>query len=122
MKSMLFILASAFLLLPYVRMSALMSLAAALISLVAGALCVAAVWIALLSRHQKAATRRLKLVEMVAVVETTLEPEGAVLVCGELWRARSRAALRVERGERVRVVGAGGHLLEVEPLSLGSRE
>lgn len=117
---MLFILH--FYLLPYVRMSTLMSSALFLTSLAAGALFVAAVWIALLSRHQKASTRGLKLVEAVAVVLTTLEPEGSVLVGGELWRARSRAAEAVERGERVRVVGAGGHLLEVEPLSLGSHE
>jgi membrane-bound serine protease (ClpP class) len=94
----------------------MMNSAAVLISLFAGALFVAAVWVALLSRHQKAATGQLKLMETVAVVETTLEPEGAVLIEGELWRARSRQAGRVERGERVRVVGAGGHLLEVEPL------
>jgi membrane-bound serine protease (ClpP class) len=95
----------------------MMSSAVAFVSLVAGALFIAAVWVAALSRHKKAETGQLKLTEAVGVVETTLEPEGSVLIEGELWRARSREATRVERGERVRVVGAGGHLLLVEPLS-----
>lgn len=55
------------------------------------------------------------MVGAAAVVETTLEPEGAVLVRGELWRARSRSGATVQRGGRVRIVGASGHLLEVEP-------
>jgi membrane-bound serine protease (ClpP class) len=82
-----------------------------------GALIIAAASVALLSRHKKAATGQLKLMDAVAVVETTLEPEGSVLVRGELWRARAATGSRVERGARVRVVGAGGHLLEVEPLA-----
>ncbi len=94
-----------------------MNSAVVLIGLVSGALVVALIAIAALSRHQKAATGQLKLMYAVAVVETTLEPEGSVLVSGELWRARSREGVRVERGERVRVVGAGAHLLEVERLT-----
>jgi membrane-bound serine protease (ClpP class) len=81
-----------------------------------GALVLAAASVAVLSRHKKAATGQLKLMDTVAVVETTLEPEGSVLVRGELWRARAHSGMRIERGARVRVVGAGGHLLEVEPL------
>jgi membrane-bound serine protease (ClpP class) len=93
-----------------------MNAAVVLMGLVLGALMIAAAWVALLSRHKKAGAGQLRLMDSVAVVETSLEPEGSVLVRGELWRARVRAGLRVERGERVRVVGAGGHLLEVEPL------
>jgi membrane-bound serine protease (ClpP class) len=52
-----------------------------------------------------------------AMVETTLEPEGSVLVRGELWRARSQTGGRIERGQAVRVIGADRHLLEVEPVT-----
>lgn len=68
-----------------------------------------------LSRHHKAATGVLDLIGAVAFVETTLEPEGSVLVRGELWRAYTRRGVCVHRGHRVRVIGASGHLLEVEP-------
>jgi membrane-bound serine protease (ClpP class) len=87
-------------------------------ALIVGLLLVAAaVYLALLSRHRKAATGELNLIGAVAAVETALEPEGAVLVRGELWRARTSAGPTIERGCRVRIVGASGHLLEVEPLS-----
>jgi membrane-bound serine protease (ClpP class) len=69
------------------------------------------------SRHKKAATGELDLVGATALVETALEPEGSVLIRGELWRARSRTGARVERGCRVRVVGASQHLLETEPVA-----
>jgi membrane-bound serine protease (ClpP class) len=92
-----------------------MSLAVALISLIFGALLIAAVYAVLLSRHKKAGTGQLKLMNAPALVETALEPEGSVLVHGELWRARSRGGFRVERGARVLVVGTSGHMLEVEP-------
>ena len=77
----------------------------------------AAVYVILLSRHHKAATGEFALVGAQASVETALEPEGAVLVGGELWRARTRAGIRLERGCRVRVIGASAHLLEVELFS-----
>jgi membrane-bound serine protease (ClpP class) len=76
-----------------------------------------ALLIAATSRHKKAATGELRLVGATALVETTLEPEGSVLIRGELWRARSLSGARIERGRRVRVVGASRHLLEIEPLA-----
>lgn len=86
-------------------------------SLSAGLLLIAAaVYVIMLSRHHKAATGELELVGALASVETALEPEGAVLVRGELWRARTPTGDTIERGCRVRVVGATAHLLEVEPL------
>jgi membrane-bound serine protease (ClpP class) len=74
--------------------------------------------IVMLSRHKKAGVGELGLLGAQAVVEVTLEPEGSVLVRGELWRARAlRAGGKIERGRRVRVVGASRHLLEVEPIT-----
>jgi membrane-bound serine protease (ClpP class) len=73
--------------------------------------------IAAASRHKKRATAgALHLIGSVARVETDLEPEGSVIVEGELWRARvGHEVGPVRRGSRARVVGASGHLLEVEP-------
>ena len=69
------------------------------------------------SRQQKNSRRPLRLVGRVASVERTLEPEGFVLVEGELWRARVRGGGRVARGSsNVRVVGARDCVVEVEPL------
>ncbi|HKQ52687.1 MAG TPA: NfeD family protein [Pyrinomonadaceae bacterium] len=83
--------------------------AASLVALPALALFVVALW-----RHKRAGEGDVELVGAAASVETALEPEGSVLVRGELWRARSRSGARMERGRAVRVVGASGHLLEVE--------
>lgn len=77
---------------------------------------VACLLVAAMSRHQKSAGRPLQLEGRVAVVLEALEPEGAVLVCGELWRARARSGDRIARG-RVRIVGARGHWLEVEAVA-----
>jgi membrane-bound serine protease (ClpP class) len=93
----------------------MMSLTTAVASLMLAGLLIAIVWVAALSRHKKAATGRLNLLDEIGLVETTLKPEGSVLIRGELWRARSRPGDCVERGQSVRVVGASGHLLEVEP-------
>ena len=93
----------------------MMSLTVAVTSLILAGLLIAVVWVAALSRHKKASTSRLDLLDAVGLVETTLKPEGSVLIRGELWRARSRTGAGLERGQSVRVVGASGHLLEVEP-------
>ena len=67
-------------------------------------------------RHKKSSSAPLDLVGRVGTVERDLTPEGAVLVRGELFPARARTGERIvgEGGVRVRVVGARGHLLEVE--------
>jgi membrane protein implicated in regulation of membrane protease activity len=73
--------------------------------------CVAfAAWL----HHRKGAGGALRLEGRVALVLNSLEPEGAVMVGGELWRARTRSGVSIARG-RVRIVGARGHWLEVEP-------
>ena len=69
------------------------------------------------SRQQKYSRLPLNLVGRVGSVERALDPEGFVLVGGELWRARVRGGVVVERGGlNVRVVGASGCVLEVEPI------
>jgi membrane protein implicated in regulation of membrane protease activity len=70
---------------------------------------VVAAWL----HHRKGASGTLRLDGRTALVMQGLEPEGAVLVDGELWRARARNGDRIARG-RVRIVGARGHWLEVE--------
>jgi membrane-bound serine protease (ClpP class) len=68
------------------------------------------------SRQQKYSRLPLRLVGRVASVERALDPEGFVLIEGELWRARLRGERVIERGgPRVRVVGACGCVLLVEP-------
>jgi membrane-bound ClpP family serine protease len=69
------------------------------------------------SRHKKGAGLPLELIGKVATVERDLDPEGAVLVAGELMPARSRTGETISRAacKRVRVVGARGYCLEVEP-------
>ena len=75
-----------------------------------------ALYIALLARHRKAGAGQPGLLGRVARVETELKPEGAIMLSGELWRARlGSAAATVERGRAVRIIGVSGHLLLVEP-------
>lgn len=74
------------------------------------------------SRQQKYSRLPLNLVGRVGSVERALEPEGFVLVGGELWRARVRGVGSVRRGgSNVRVVGASGCVLEVEPVGRARR-
>lgn len=73
--------------------------------------------VAAMSRHKKGGVGELDLLGAMAVVQTSLAPEGSVLVRGELWRARSRTGLTIERGREVRIVGASQYLLEVEPVT-----
>jgi len=72
--------------------------------------------IAVISRHRKASPKIIRLSGALASVEKELTPEGAVLVRGELWRARASGDVIVGRGrDNVRVVGSSNHLLVVEP-------
>ncbi len=69
------------------------------------------------SRQSKLSRRPLRLVGRVAAVERALSPEGFVMLDGELWRARAVGG-GPTAGEmsKVRVVGASGCVLEVEPV------
>ncbi len=69
------------------------------------------------SRQTKLSRRPLRLVGRVGTVERALSPEGFVLVDGELWRARvSGGGTTAREMSKVRVVGASGCVLEVEPF------
>jgi membrane-bound ClpP family serine protease len=64
--------------------------------------------------HKKAGAGDIKLIGEVAQVDTQLDPEGTVIVCGELWRARSKNGAVISSHARVRVVGFEDHLALVE--------
>jgi membrane-bound serine protease (ClpP class) len=83
-----------------------------LITLVILVVLVAIVLMAL-SRHKKSGTGRIQLLGAEAYVESQLNPEGAVLIQGELWRARSEDGTSIAAQERVEVVAVEGHLLLV---------
>ena len=85
----------------------------AILFIVACAACVAVAS----RRHKRGARGRVNLIGQVATIERDLRPEGAVLVAGELWPARTPTGQSLTRAEspRVRVVGVGSHWLEVEP-------
>jgi len=87
--------------------------AAALMALISGILAII-VW-----RVAEAQTRREvvgpeSLIGAIGVAIDDLDPEGMIMVEGEVWRAR--ASSRIGRGERVRVVSYSGLLLYVEPV------
>ncbi len=64
--------------------------------------------------HKKAGPGDIKLIGEVAQVDTELDPEGTVIVCGEMWRARSKSGAVISSRARVRVVGFEDHLALVE--------
>lgn len=74
--------------------------------------------IALRAHRRKVQTGGEALVGETAVAQTVLDPEGHVLVRGELWQAR--ATSRIDAGEAVRIRGREGLLLEVERDEQGS--
>jgi membrane-bound serine protease (ClpP class) len=67
-----------------------------------------------LYQHKKRTGSPGKLLGELGEVSSDLRPEGAVVVHGELWRARSRSGSPVSAQTRVLVVGVEGHLLLVE--------
>jgi len=58
------------------------------------------------------------LVGQIGAARSPLEPEGQVMVQGELWRAVARDG-PVKEGDRVRVVGVNGLTLTVEKVGEG---
>jgi membrane-bound ClpP family serine protease len=81
------------------------------------ALLLIALFLASLSRHKKSATGALEIMGAIGLVESALDPEGSVIIDGELWRARVASGSALQSRDRVRVVGQRGHLVLVESVS-----
>ena len=73
-----------------------------------------------LYHHKKASVGDIKLIGELAEVDRALEPEGTVIVRGELWRAKSKNGSFLSAGTRVQVVGFENHLALVEVCDCGS--
>jgi len=67
-----------------------------------------------LSRHKKSGTGQIQLLGAEGLVQAELRPEGAVLIKGELWRARSIDGTKIAVRERVQVAAVDGHLVVVK--------
>jgi membrane-bound ClpP family serine protease len=74
----------------------------------------ALVLVVALYHHKKAGTGEINLIGELAHVDTELNPEGTVIVGGELWRAKSIDGAFILTRARVRVVGFENHLVLVE--------
>ena len=81
-------------------------LASALVSLVLAVLCVVA-------HRRKSVGGPLRLLGARGTATTLIDPEGTVMVRGELWRARAPHLMAPHTS--IRVVGTDAHLLMVEP-------
>ena len=68
--------------------------------------------LALAAHKRKAVTGEAGMIDAVGVARTDLDPEGKVLVRGELWDARAQG--KILKGTRVRVRGLDGLMLLVE--------
>jgi len=68
------------------------------------------------AQMQRPTTGASGLLDVTGVAQTALDPEGQVMVRGELWTAVASVAA-IPAGERVRVVGVDGLKLRVEPAS-----
>ncbi len=65
-------------------------------------------------KHKKSGMGPVQLRGASAYAQTELSPEGAVLIAGELWRARSLDGTSIAANEHVEVVQIQGHLLLVK--------
>ena len=82
------------------------------ISVPLGAITIFLMTIALRARHNKVVTGEQGMIGALGQAQTDIDPEGKVLVAGEIWNARSRS--RVSMGEPVVVRKIEGLELEVE--------
>lgn len=67
---------------------------------------------ALVAQRRKAVTGEAGMIDALGVARTDLDPEGKVMVRGEIWDARAQA--KILKGTRVRVRGFDGLTLLVE--------
>ena len=70
---------------------------------------------AIAAKKRKAVTGEAGMIGALGVARTDLDPEGKVLVHGELWEARARQ--KIPKGARVRVLAIEGLILLVERVS-----
>jgi membrane-bound serine protease (ClpP class) len=70
---------------------------------------------ALVAQRRKAVTGEAGMIDAVGVARTDLDPEGKVMVRGEIWDARAQG--KILKGTRVRVRGFDGLTLLVETKS-----
>lgn len=80
-------------------------------------LILAATLIAISARDRKRNPLNAPLLDSLAIVTSALAPEGAVLVRGELWLARSNNHSFIPNGARCTVVGLNDHLLLIKELN-----
>ena len=87
---------------------------ALVIGFAAAALAGAVLLVLALWRHKRGSAAEVKLIGELGRVETALNPEGTVIIAGELWRAKSHDEASIAVSARVRVVRMQGHLVVVE--------
>lgn len=85
-----------------------------LIAILATVAVLAVAVVVALYHHKNASTGDLNLLGEIAHVDIELDPEGTVIVCGELWRAKSNDGAFISARARVQVVGFEDHLVLVE--------
>ncbi|HWN10267.1 MAG TPA: NfeD family protein [Pyrinomonadaceae bacterium] len=85
-----------------------------LIGLLAAVLLLISLLVFGLWRHKRASAGEVKLMGEMGLVETKLDPQGTIIVDGELWNAQSSDGSDIEVNARVRVVGMQAHLVLVE--------
>lgn len=73
-----------------------------------------AVYVVFLSRHKKSAKGPLHIIGAIGKVQTSLHPEGSVLIDGELWQARSQDRRPIAAGQLIRCLRFDGPLVIVE--------
>ena len=78
-----------------------------------GLLALLAIAVVSLWKHKKAGSGQIHVVGATALVETDLDPEGTILIDGELWRAKSIDGTSIAAQEQVNVVAVQGYLLLV---------
>jgi membrane-bound ClpP family serine protease len=64
--------------------------------------------------HKRKSAGDIRLIGELGHADTALDPEGTVIVGGELWRAKSKTGTAISARSRVRVVAFVGHLALVE--------
>jgi membrane-bound serine protease (ClpP class) len=76
-------------------------------------LCLAIAIVVILWMNKKSGIGDLHLIGAMAQVQTKLDPEGTVILRGELWAARSNDGSVIACDSMVRILSARDHLLLV---------